>query len=159
MVDQPIAKLGFVRGKPLTGFVRGKPLTGFVRGEAPYYYVTDFICTYNKIDDYDDSLMLYRIQLLQAFNLLEFDDTIVNKITEDIYQKYKDNEYILNLLKSQHNDFDNLNDFNDLDSFRSYFRYDTFFLFHYILCSLVNNKEINEEYYKELLNIKIILDF
>ena len=64
-------------------------------------YKTDFICTYQKIDDSDDSndsndsTILYQIQFLQAFDLLEFNDNIINKITESLYERYKDSNAIL----------------------------------------------------------------
>ena len=117
-------------------------------------YQTDFVCTYNKIDDQEDSVILYQIQILQAFNLLEFNDNIINKITEDLYEKYKNNKYILKIIqhkfkiikhKSNHTN-------NELDMFRLCFKYNTFHLMHSILCSLINNNEINQDNYKKLLS-------
>jgi len=116
-------------------------------------YRTDFICTYNRMDDDEDSLILYQLQILQAFDLLEFNDTIINKITTELYEKYKDNQYIINvinnpnIIKSKTDNF-----YDNLDTFRLYFRYDTFYLFHSMLCCLVNNTEINKEDYEKLLN-------
>ena len=125
------------------------------------YYAADFICTYKMIeDDYEDSLMLYRLQLLQAFNLINFNDDIINKVSEDLYEKYKNNEYILKLIESS-NLTENLTEhFNDrldnnLTIFRSYFKYETFHLFHSILCSLENDKKINEVNYEKLLELNI----
>ena len=63
-------------------------------------YITDFVCTYNKMGDSDDSLIMYQIQLLQAFDLLEYNDDIINKTTHELYEKFKDNSYIINIIKS-----------------------------------------------------------
>ena len=107
----------------------------------------------NRMDDDEDSLILYQLQILQAFDLLEFNDTIINKITTELYEKYKDNQYIINvinnpnIIKSKTDNF-----YDNLDTFRLYFRYDTFYLFHSMLCCLVNNTEINKEDYEKLLN-------
>ena len=38
------------------------------------YYKTNFICTYNLIDEYTDSFVLYQVQLLQSFDIRVFDD-------------------------------------------------------------------------------------
>ena len=65
-------------------------------------YVSDFICTYNLIDDLDDSELLFRTQLLQAFipEYLEEDNKKsldqgfdeINKITEELFNKYGSNK-------------------------------------------------------------------
>ena len=49
-------------------------------------YQTDFICTYKNIDDSDQE-DLYRIQLLQAFNIDTWDDEKVNNITEGLFNQ------------------------------------------------------------------------
>ena len=111
-------------------------------------YITDFVCTYNKMGDSDDSLIMYQIQLLQAFDLLEYNDDIINKTTHELYEKFKDNSYIINIIKSNREYLD-----DELLLFRLCFRYDTFYLFHSIISSLINNKTINEEYYTQILSI------
>jgi hypothetical protein len=98
-------------------------------------YQSDFICTYQMMKDETDSLLLYQIQLLQAFNLAKFDDAVINKMTEELYEKYKNNKYIKGLLESDIIE----NTFDDLTKFRMYFRYDTFHKLHSVLCSLINN--------------------
>ena len=118
--------------------------------ETPFGFVTDFICTYKMINNYDDSFLLYNLQLLQAFGIPDFDDEIVNKITEELYEKYKENEIIINIINNTKTKIQV--QYEDLDIFRMSFRYDTFYLFHSILCSLINNKEINKEYYSQILD-------
>ena len=53
-------------------------------------YETDFICTYQYIKE-DDSEIIYRSQLLQAFGLENFEEEKINSITEELYEKYKNN--------------------------------------------------------------------
>ena len=48
-------------------------------------YQTDFLCTYKQMLDNDDQETLYRIQLLQAFDLNTWNDTVIDKIVYDIY--------------------------------------------------------------------------
>ena len=114
-------------------------------------YKTDFMCTYNLIEDYNDSFVLYQVQLLQSFNTRIFDDEKINYITEQLYEKYKSNKYIINLINRTN--FDNNEVFGEfeLTKFRSYFGYDTFYIFHNLLRSLIHNNNINQENYNLLL--------
>jgi hypothetical protein len=48
-------------------------------------YQTDFLCTYKLMDNADDQEDLYRIQLLQAFDLTVWDDTEINNIMMDVF--------------------------------------------------------------------------
>ena len=116
------------------------------------YYKTNFVCTYNLIDEYTDSFVLYQVQLLQSFDLRVFDDKKINNITKLLYEKYKSNKYIKPLFNSKN--FENNNLFSDCDltKFRSYFGYDTFHAFHNLLCSLIHNNHIDEKKYNLLIN-------
>jgi len=50
-----------------------------------YMYQTDFICTYKLIEEeYKDDL--YRFQLLQAFDLADWDAEIIHTICEELYE-------------------------------------------------------------------------
>ena len=115
-------------------------------------YKTDFICTYNLIDEYTDSFVLYQVQFLQSFGLMVFDDKKINNITNYLYEKYKSNKYIKNLFNSKNFDNNDLFSQCDLTKFRTYFGYDTFHAFHNLLCSLIHDNHIDEEKYKLLLN-------
>lgn len=118
-------------------------------------YITDFICTYQRIKDLEDSTLLYRLQFLQAFNLKNFDEEKINTITEQLYEKYKDNPYIDKLIET---DAQHVNDFSSdkLTCFRIYFGYEIFYLFHNLLCSLINNTSIDTNNYNKLLNNELI---
>ena len=113
-------------------------------------YTTDFVCTYQLMRDEEDSLLLYQFQFLQAFNLQEFSDDIINKTTEKLYEEFKENFYIKELMNKRNKVMVVL---NKLELFRSYFGYDTFNMFHILLCSLINNEKVNEENYEKLINL------
>ena len=44
-------------------------------------YDSSFLCTYKNIDDDD----LYRIQILQAFKLSNWDDKLINSTRKKLY--------------------------------------------------------------------------
>ena len=112
-------------------------------------YETDFICTYQFIKEDDESDIIYRSQLLQAFGLENFEEDKINNVTEELYEKYKDNMYIKKILES---DIMKIKDIfpDKLTQFRMYFGYETFYLFHGLLSSLINNAAINDDNYKKL---------
>ena len=131
---------------------------------------TNFSCTYHLIkENYEDSLMLYKIQFLQIFNLEEYNDDLVNKKVYELYEILKDNEIIKNLIEknnigitdeNDNDDNDDNNDNNDnndnkLIKFMLYFRYDTMYIFHKIISKILENKD-KEEYshlYDNLIKI------
>ena len=108
----------------------------------------------NLIPEYDESFMLYQIQLLQAFNLETFDDDKINNTTEFLYIQYKENNYISSVINSDFLVSGELKDVDNLTKFRICFGYDTFNLMHSLLCSITSNTSINEDNYKKLLNYK-----
>ena len=110
-------------------------------------YQTDFMCTYKLLKEEDESLMLYQLQFLQAFNLNNFCDEKINLIIKILYEKYKENKYIKDLIENQKKKITSL---DDLEIFKTYFGYDTFNLFHLILCNLIQNKPINVDIYNKL---------
>ena len=116
-------------------------------------YITDFVCTYYLIDDFSESNPLYQIQLLQAFDLEIFDDIIINKITEQLYEKFKNNVHIVKILENTNKDIIN----DKLTLFRMCFGYHTFYLLHSIMCSLINEKPVNNEKLNKLINYKFFL--
>lgn len=97
-----------------------------------------FICTYKLLNDIDedDKNILYQIQLLQAFNINNFEllDEKINKLYETIKDSYQLKEY----LKS--NNF--FNDYltNPLYIFKFLFSYDYFDSFHKCLVNILKNK-------------------
>lgn len=121
-------------------------------------YVSDFVCTYQLIDDEDESEMLYRGQFLQAFNqehnessakksIDEVFDSI-DKTTMDLFNLYKDNPLIKNLMNLHNNN-------SEMVNFQMCFSYSTFYVMHKILCVLINKSNNQDECYKLLENLKI----
>lgn len=112
-------------------------------------YCTDFLCTYQLIEDADDSDNLFRVQFLQAFNADSKDslDTIFNTInitTNVLYDLYKKNEQIQNLLHTIKLSNNTMSTFagdeeNEFLNFQFCFSYSYFYVTHKILCSLINN--------------------
>ena len=109
----------------------------------------NFKCTYQLLENYEESLILYKIQFLQIFNIDEYDDNVINSKVENLYNKIKDNKIIKNLIKNNNYYTDNL------ASFMLYFRYDTLYIFHKLLYNILNNKNINEymNLYEEIIKI------
>ena len=108
-------------------------------------YQSDFICTYQLINDADGEL-LYQRQFLQAFNLERFDDNQINRITDELYEKFGTNELILKLM-AQYNSFDNTE-----VQFRLCFSYGTFHVIHRLLCALITEEQLTETLVNKLFN-------
>ena len=113
-------------------------------------YVTDFICTYHLMENLTDTDLLYKTQLLQAFNLEKFDDDRINTSTNFLYEKYGNNKYIKVILDADILKIKPI--INDpLTHFRLYFGYETFHLLHNLLCSIINKTQINKINYSKLI--------
>ena len=65
-------------------------------------YQYDIVPTYKMIDDSDDQDALFRIQFLQAFGITdhEYHPEIVSAIIDDLYDRYKENEGIREMIES-----------------------------------------------------------
>jgi len=115
-------------------------------------YQTDFICTYKLMDEeFTDDL--YKIQILQAFNLEKWDDNVVNSlcfelytlltksntIFRDIIEKAKKNINIKNIYDIIIEDY---NADDDKIIFALLFTYDYFDLFHKCIGEYIRNGEI-----------------
>ena len=48
-------------------------------------YQADFICTYKLLEDSGDQEQMYRIQMLQAFDLNEWNDEQINTTIKDLF--------------------------------------------------------------------------
>ena len=60
-------------------------------------YVYDFICTY-KLHDKGDQELMYRIQLLQAFGLEQWDDATVESTINTLYETIKENDVFKDII-------------------------------------------------------------
>ena len=136
-------------------------------------YQADFVCTYKLFDDIDenDQEQLYRIQLLQAFDLTEWNDDKINKIIEELYLsitltgvfndvfiKAKLNNHIneiLEIYKLSNTEIETdkiaILDENDI-VFKLLFKFEYFDLTHRCLIDYLINKSIDEKYLNKLLS-------
>lgn len=113
-------------------------------------YNYDMICTYKMMDNDDDQKVMYQIQLLQLFNLDNFNDVeLSNKIFE-LYDCFKDNSDIKNLIDNHPYKSYFLN--NAL-IFQAYFSFDTLDVFTNCLRDIKNLGKINEKNKDKILNI------
>ena len=115
-------------------------------------YITDFVCTYHLIEDLDDSDMLYKTQLMQAFiqdisnSEINIDDAFekIDKQTEILYKKYNTNQLIIQLM-------DKYPKYDREIQFQMCFSYYSFYIMHKILCGIINNN-LEEDICKDLIN-------
>lgn len=115
-------------------------------------YITDFVCTYHLIEDLDDSDMLYKTQLMQAFikdisnSEINIDDAFekIDKVTEILYKKYNTNRLIIQLMEKYPN-------YDRELQFQMCFSYYSFYIMHKILCGIINNN-LDEDICKDLIN-------
>tara|TARA_R110002073_G_scaffold4953_5_gene31415 strand:+ start:17573 stop:17941 length:369 start_codon:yes stop_codon:yes gene_type:complete len=112
-------------------------------------YQTDFICTYKNIDDSDQE-DLYRIQLLQAFNIDTWDDEEVNNITEGLFnqmataggmkdiitkcREYPDHAMLVSMMGS-----------DDLTVFRLLFKFELFDFMHKCIVEYIKTGRISSD--------------
>ena len=136
-------------------------------------YQADFVCTYKLFHDIDenDQEQLYRIQLLQAFDLTEWNDDKINKIIEELYLsitltgvfndvfiKAKMNKHITEILeiyKLSNTEIETdkiaILDENDI-VFKLLFKFEYFDLTHRCIIDYLINKSIDEKYLNKLLS-------
>ena len=126
-------------------------------------YQADFICTYKLMDDDSDQEQMYRIQLLQAFDLNEWNDAVIDTtiselytrlndlpIFKEIFKRARENEYIMEML-----DLLRLNGEENLDDdiiFHLLFKFEFFDLLHRCIVDYLLNNTIHEKYTNQLLD-------
>lgn len=92
-------------------------------------YLKNFLTTYKEIEHYEDSYELYKIQLMQIFDLFNFDDKIIAKQNDIIDKELSTNNDYINIKKKLLNKYDNiLFDENNISIL--FFSYDYFDTFH-----------------------------
>jgi hypothetical protein len=127
--------------------------------------MTDFICTYKMMTSDEDKEYLYRIQMLQAFNIQEWNDKIIEETMNELLQKVRHNEqfrFILDAAKvspklgmmmtlayQRHQEKE-----DKIDSyiFIMLFNYDYFDMFHRCICEHINEGRITRETYEKIMN-------
>ena len=125
-------------------------------------FQTDFICTYKRMLDPEDQENLYRIQLLQAFNMNTWDDDAINDTVTEIYRKIsQDTDFKIIFIKAQNNK--SLNDMLalfDEDAtieqneiiFTMLFKYEYFDLLHRCISDYLREGQIKKDNFEMLIN-------
>lgn len=105
----------------------------------------NMICTYKMItEDGEDEVglkqMLYQMQLLQAFDIGEYNDEIINNKIITLYQEIKDTSFVKILIQQNPHTIH----FEEPELiFRTLFSYDYFDLFHKCLYYYSKNEPID----------------
>jgi hypothetical protein len=130
-------------------------------------YQHDFICTYKMMNEQEDQEQLYRIQLLQAFDLEQWNDGKINSILEELLQslssssefkvlmdKAKENKNFIDVLENvELFDEDVIDDNSNEIIFKMLFTYDYFDLIHRCLCDYLTIKTITQTHLNALINV------
>lgn len=106
----------------------------------------NMICTYKMMtEDGDDEVglkqMLYQMQLLQAFDIAEYNDGIINNKIIALYQEIKDTSFVKILMQQNPHTIH----FEEPELiFRTLFSYDYFDLFHKCLYYHSKNEPMDD---------------
>ena len=118
-------------------------------------YNYSFYCTYLDISSNEHKQdTIYRQEILKAFNLMIYDhEKMMDTITE-LYNKYKENKQIveiLNILK-EHNKYSFL--FSNLsDLFTLLFSFEYFYYFHSCIAELEQSNTISKIIYEKIIKV------
>ena len=98
-------------------------------------YNTDIVCTYRDFSDNYYSNLCYQIQLLQIFNMSKYDEYILTKNIEVVYNILKDDEMILKSLQLFESKYNEISLMSGIIGdkqllFQLLFSYDFFDIFH-----------------------------
>lgn len=124
-------------------------------------YITDFLCTY-KLHTKEDQIDMYRLQLLQAFNISEFDDEKLDMNINKLFQEQCKSKFIIdivNTLKSCQDDFIHTISEDDLGLFKILFTFELFNTTHRALCHLLSQDSDDLDKIKEHLINEILINF
>lgn len=110
-------------------------------------YQGDFICTY-KLHAREDQPEMYRIQLLQAFDMSKWDDEAMEKATKSIFDcvgSHPDIKSILDHAKLSKccQSVIMLVDSKDFTIFKTLFQYELFDLFHRCICDIISRNQVD----------------
>lgn len=119
-------------------------------------YVYDFLCTYHQHDDKDCDDM-YRSQYLQAFGTNKWDDDIIDREIQRLYNMITSTTDINDILSAIRNNdkFKGWLEFlkaEDIDVFKILFTYDLFYLAHRCFCDILDKGIIQDKNRKMLID-------
>ena len=124
---------------------------------------SQLVLTYKMFNKEEDSNLCYQIQLLQAFNMLKYDDYILQKNIESVYEILKNIETIKSILLIISEKMKSYELFGSIDEngknlflFQLLFSYNYFETFHKCFINYINdfkkNNTLNKnnDYFEEL---------
>jgi hypothetical protein len=127
-------------------------------------YQADFVCTYKWMDNDDDQEQMYRIQMLQAFDLNEWNDDIIHKTIVELYAtlgklsefkiifaKARENKNIQEMLALMSLSGEEKSDTDDI-IFNLLFKFEYFDLLHRCIVDYILNNKLTPKYVTNLLN-------
>lgn len=121
-------------------------------------YNSQLVLTYKMFKEEEDSNLCYQIQLLQAFNMLKYDDFILQKNIESVYEILKNektiNEIVILLTeKMKSYELFALANENKIVIFQLLFSYNYFETFHKCFINYINdikkNVILKQDYFEE----------
>ena len=119
-------------------------------------YNTEFVCTYKQHDE-DEKDDMYRIQLLQVYNVDRWDDDKINTIMKTIFEKYANSTDMCDIIERAR-ESDKLSNIklyigdDDLTIFKGMFQYELFDLIHLCICDLDKSEKISDLNKNTLIN-------
>jgi hypothetical protein len=113
-------------------------------------YNTEMVCTYKLLADDDPKDIMYRSQMLQAFNLTKWDGEMVQAGIDKLYEKCKHSDQFKEIIKLSPNKFI---PGDGPMSFCLLFSYHTFELMHKCIQDYLKCGKIGDENYATFIEI------
>ena len=121
-------------------------------------YNHGFICTYHMLetldkeceddDNFDYASMLYRIQLLQAFNMPKWSQNEINTHLKDLYDILKDDSIVQKMIQLVKSPLDN----DPFTKFSILFSYDYFHFMHACVIDCMKHSKIHQKTEENIMN-------
>ena len=105
-------------------------------------YNSNFLCSYQLIEEPDLSDDLYRCQFLQGCNIKSWDGDTIHKVIQ----------YVEQLTKQDANFHKQLKHYNMENSFILLLAYPYFHITHKCICDIIHNKKVSKTHTNALLN-------
>ena len=121
------------------------------------FYDTTFICTYKKADN-DITDDLYRSQFLQSFKLENWNDDLITKKTDMLFEVVEKHFIdVFTEMKKGNTKFSHMLLFmgehlTNSNLFRVFFVYDVFDVFHRCVCEVNENNKLSKKQYNLFKN-------
>lgn len=127
-------------------------------------YQYDFICTYKLMDTPEDQEQLFRIQLLQAFDLHVWNEEQINNTIVELFTKLNSNADFKNILEKARDSKDindlfqklNMTDLEDDLIFTMLFKYEYFDLLHSCIADILMFDSIHPTHLTKILDALLV---